>query len=69
MISITKTLIILVLIALVLAIANDNRRLTQRNARLERAIKEVVYTNGHHIPGYIEPSKVVKDIQIRRLVR
>jgi len=69
MISITKTFIIITLVALVLAVVNDNRRLEQRNARLEKAIREVVYTNAHHIPGYIEPDKVVKDIYIRMLIK
>ena len=35
MTSILKTLIIITLIALVIAIANDNRRLQERNALLE----------------------------------
>ena len=64
-----KNLIIIVLLALLLAIAIDNQHLGARNRRLTKAIREVVYTNAHHIPGYIEPEKVVKDIYISHLTK
>lgn len=67
--AILKNLIIVSLIALVLVVAIDNQRLERRNQRLCRAIQEVIYNNSHHIPGYIEPSDVIKGIYIRRLIK
>ena len=64
-----KNFIIVSLVALLMAIAIDNQRLAARNRRLTKAIREVVYTNAHHIPGYIEPERVVKDIYINRLIK
>ena len=69
MTSILKTLIIITLIALVIALANDNRRLQERNARLEQNIRMVVMHKEKRCLGYVEPEKIVKEIYARGLTR
>ena len=69
MTSILKTLIIVTLVALVIALANDNRRLQERNTRLEQNIRMVVMHKEKRCLGYVEPEDVIKKIYIEELTR
>ena len=64
-----RNLLILILVALLVLVATENHRLIARNRKLVRGIHEVVKNNSAHIPGYIEPEDVIKDIYIRELTR
>jgi len=64
-----KTLIIVTLVALVITLANDNRRLQERNARLSRNIRMVVMHKEKRCLGYVEPEKIIKDLYIKRLTK
>ena len=66
-----KTLLIIVLIALILAVVNDNRHLQARNARLVNNIRQVVMDRTEPVTGleYAETATVVKALEVERLTR
>lgn len=62
-----KNVIIYILLCLVIALALVNKDLRERNRLLVRGIREVYMNNLHHIPGYIRPSKIIRELELKRL--